>query len=197
MKHCFLVFLVLFLYGVHVDAQAYLNEKRIYLLDVTASMTGKGVVKTPDIFNHVKEQLTATLNNIESPQTEIVVVPFTNVVHNPIAGVISQKDSLANEISKIVIQRGDTNIEEAWRHGVSLLDSTKINYLFLLTDGLHNCGVEKDSLYNTLSEWQSIAKDKYMFAFYPSFCYTIHILKLKGVFYIWQPVRLVQSKEKF
>lgn len=166
MKYRIIALLVFFLLCEAGQAQSYLKEKRIYLLDVTASMVGKGVVETPNIFNDVKEQLKNTLDNVESTHTEIVVVPFTDVVHNPINGFISQKDSLANEISKINIQRGDTNIEDAWRYGVSLLDSTKVNYLFLLTDGLHNCGVEKDSLYSTLSQWQSIAKDKYMFAFY-------------------------------
>ena len=166
MKQQFISLFALFLLSTVGYAQSYLNEKRIYLLDVTASMVGRGVVETPDIFNNVKDQLKTSLDNIESSQTEIVIVPFTDIVHDPITGVISQKDSLAREISKIKIQRGDTNIEDAWRHGVSLLDSTKVNYLFLLTDGFHNCGVEKDSLYNTLSEWQSIAKDKYMFAFY-------------------------------
>ncbi|MBQ8810722.1 MAG: VWA domain-containing protein [Bacteroidales bacterium] len=148
------------------SAQTFLAEKRIYLLDVTASMTGKGVVKTPDIFSDVKSQLTKSLDDIDSQQTEIVIVPFTDIVHRPITGLISQKDSLAGEISKIKIQVGDTNIADAWNYGISQLDSTKVNYLFLLTDGLHNCGVSKDSLYHSLSEWQYIAKDKYMFAFY-------------------------------
>lgn len=148
------------------SAQTFLSEKRIYLLDVTASMTGKGVVKTPDIFSDVMSQLTKSLDDIDSQQTEIVIVPFTDIVHRPITGLISQKDSLAGEISKIKIQAGDTNIADAWSYGISQLDSTKVNYLFLLTDGLHNCGVSKDSLYHSLSEWQFIAKDKYMFAFY-------------------------------
>lgn len=166
MKRHLFALLVFLLLGIESIAQSYLHEKRIYLLDVTASMIGQGVVETPAIFNDVKEQLKNSLNNIESPNTEIVIVPFTDVPHSPITGFISQKDSLAKEISKIKILRGDTNIADAWMNGVNLLDSTKVNYLFLLTDGLHNCGVEKDSLYNALSDWQYIAKDKYMFAFY-------------------------------
>lgn len=166
MKRQFFALLVFLLLGIDAIAQGYLNEKRIYLLDVTASMVGEGIVKTPNIFNDVKEQLKGALNNIESTQTEIVIVPFTDVAHTPIIGLVSQKDSLAKEISKIKIQRGDTNIADAWTKGINLLDCTKVNYLFLLTDGLHNCGVEKDTLYNMLSEWKYIAKDKYMFAFY-------------------------------
>lgn len=149
-----------------VGAQPYLNEKRVYLLDVTASMEGRGIVETPNIFDNVKNQLSNSLSNITYPQTEIVIVPFTENIFNPIRGNITQIDSLVNEISKIGIEKGDTNIADAWEYGISELDSTKVNYLFLLTDGLHNHGVEKEVLYKRLQEWQYIAKDKYMFAFY-------------------------------
>lgn len=149
-----------------VGAQPYLNEKRVYLLDVTASMEGRGIVETPNIFDNVKNQLSNSLSNITYPQTEIVIVPFTESIFNPIRGNITQIDSLVNEISKIGIEKGDTNIADAWEYGISELDSTKVNYLFLLTDGLHNHGVEKEVLYKRLQEWQYIAKDKYMFAFY-------------------------------
>lgn len=149
-----------------VGAQPYLNEKRVYLLDVTASMEGRGIVETPNIFDNVKNQLSNALSNITYPQTEIVIVPFTESIFNPIRGNITQIDSLVNEISKIGIEKGDTNIADAWEYGISELDSTKVNYLFLLTDGLHNHGVEKEVLYKRLQEWQYIAKDKYMFAFY-------------------------------
>lgn len=166
MKYKVLCCFILLFCGMSCYAQSFRNEKRIFLLDVTASMTGKGVIDTPDIFSDVKKLLVNSLDNIESPQTEIVIVPFTNMVHRPITGVISHKDSLASEISKIKIHTGDTNIADAWNYGITQLDSTKVNYLFLLTDGLHNCGVPKDTLYHNLSEWQYIAKDKYMFAFY-------------------------------
>lgn len=149
-----------------VGAQSYLNEKRIYLLDVTASMAGQGTVETPNIFDNVKKQLSNAVSSVVYPETEIVIVPFTESVFYSIHGKISQVDSLVNEISKISIRRGDTNIADAWEYGVSELDSTKVNYLFLLTDGLHNHGVEKDVLYQRLNDWQNIAKDKYMFAFY-------------------------------
>ena len=86
MKYRIIALLVFFLLCEAGQAQSYLKEKRIYLLDVTASMVGEGVVETPNIFNDVKEQLKNTLDNVESTHTEIVVVPFTDVVHNPING---------------------------------------------------------------------------------------------------------------
>ena len=47
-----------------MHSQTYMQENRIYLVDVTASMIGKGNVKTPDIFSKVKEGLLETINNI-------------------------------------------------------------------------------------------------------------------------------------
>ncbi len=151
---------------INLCAQDFMKEKRIYLVDVTASMIGKGGVKTPDIFNKVKDQLTTAISNIQDNDTEIVVIPFTNTTHRAIYGTSAKKDSLLAEISKISIKSGDTNIVDAWLRGISELDSAKVNYLFLLTDGLHNCGHSKEELYRNLNTWPQIAKDKYYFAFY-------------------------------
>ena len=153
---------------IHAESygQTYKNEKRIYLVDVTASMEGRGNVETPAIFKYVKQALCATLRDIERPETEIVLIPFTNVVHKPITGQISDCDSLVNEIGRMTIQRGDTNIAGAWKRGLQELDSLKVNYMFLLTDGLHNCGPEKEKLYQQLRDWEELSAGKYMFAFY-------------------------------
>lgn len=146
--------------------QSYMQEKRIYLVDVTASMIGKGNVKTPDIFSKVKEGLLETINNLNTPTTEVVIVPFTNKPHDKMNGQIIAKDEILENIKSLAIKPGDTNIADAWNYAVQEIDSTKVNYLFLLTDGLHNCGPEKDSLYSDLRKWAGISKDKYYFAFY-------------------------------
>lgn len=155
-----------FLISQAVYAQNYMQERRIYILDVTASMEGKGVVKTPNIFDHVKKELYNTLKSIENPNTEIVIVPFTDIPHKPIIGSISKRDSLLNEIQNLNIKKGDTNIADAWSFGMHKLDSTRVNYIFLLTDGLHNCGPEKEILYERLKAWEEISQNKYYFAFY-------------------------------
>lgn len=94
-----------FLISQAVYAQNYMQERRIYILDVTASMEGKGVVKTPNIFEHVKKELYNTLKSIENPNTEIVIVPFTDIPHKPIIGSISKRDSLLNEIQNLNIKK--------------------------------------------------------------------------------------------
>jgi len=146
--------------------QGLLNEKRIYMLDVTASMVGEGVVETPNIFSEVKSKLAQAISDIQSLQTEVVVIPFTDSPFEPIRGFLHDKDSLLAAITNIDIRRGDTNIAGAWDRGLRELDSTKVNYMFLLTDGLHNCVVEKDTLYKKLSSWSDLSKGKHMFAFY-------------------------------
>ena len=127
-------------------AQNFMQERRIYILDVTASMEGKGVVETPDIFDQVKKELRDAVESIDNPNTEVVVVPFTDVPHELIRGMISERDSLLEDIRNLSIKKGDTNLADAWSRGVQEIDSTRINYIFLLTDGLHNCGPEKEVL---------------------------------------------------
>lgn len=156
-----LVFLCSSLY-----AQKYLQEKRIYLVDVTKSMAGKGVVPTPDIFETVKGNLIRAISDLEDPNTEIIVIPFTNKPHQMIHGYVSQKDSLVNALNALGLKQGDTNVADAWTMGVSCLDSTKVNYMFLLTDGLHNCGPSQDELFYRLKQWEFIRSKKYFFAFY-------------------------------
>lgn len=166
MKRTILFISTILFLCMNLYAQDFMKEKRIYLVDVTASMIGKGGVKTPDIFNKVKDQLTTAISNIQDADTEIVVIPFTNTTHQAIYGTSTKKDSLLAEINKISIKNGDTNIVDAWLSGISELDSARVNYLFLLTDGLHNCGHSKEELYNNLNNWPQIAKGKYYFAFY-------------------------------
>lgn len=166
--HKILISLFLFVMPViSTYSQANLEEKRIYLVDVTASMEGKGVGMTFDIFDKVKRELIATIDSINDPSTEIVIVPFTNKVHKSISGILTNhKDSLMNEIQQIKVMSGDTNITSAWEYGLSLLDSTKVNYLFLLTDGLHNYGGPKEQLYERLRDWNNFTMRNYYFAFY-------------------------------
>lgn len=149
-----------------IYGQSYKMEKRIYIVDVTASMEGKGNVITPNIFSEVKQKLANTIEGISDSTTEIVIIPFTNTPHDAIKGETSRADSLIKEIYDINIKKGDTNIADAWKQGLQELDSHKVNYLFLLTDGLHNCGPSREELYDQLKSWEAISANNYYFAFY-------------------------------
>jgi hypothetical protein len=164
--HILSLVLPIFFLGFVASAAIPQKEKRIYLVDVTSSMQGGGSVETPDIFNTVKASLIETLQEIADTTTEIEIIPFTNKVHKGINATIAQRDSLIDFINKLEVKKGDTNIADAWSEGVSKTDTTKINYLFILTDGLHNCGPKKTVLYKRLSAWGDFSADSYLFAFY-------------------------------
>ena len=161
-----LAFLFCFLACLCVYGQVHRPEKRISLVDVTASMEGRGVFPSENIFGAVKSKLVLSISNLTSDDVEIVIVPFTDKPHAPIVGTSADKEKIINQIELLGIQRGDTNIADAWSVGEELIDSTKVNYLFLLTDGLHNCGPEKEELYSRLKNWADVSGGKYYFAFY-------------------------------
>ena len=154
------------LMGFIASAEIPQREKRIYLVDVTASMKGDGVVDTPDIFDTVKGSLIETLQEIADTTIEIEIIPFTDKVHEGIRANISEREKLIDFINELDVKKGDTNIADAWSLGVSKIDTTKINYLFILTDGLHNFGPKKGVLYDRLSSWGDFAAEHYYFAFY-------------------------------
>lgn len=165
-RQYFLLVALLSLFCNKVVAQPPLQEKRIYLVDVTASMEGKGEVVTPDIFQAVKDSLSEAIQQIRDTTTEIEIIPFSNKVYKEIQGKVADKDSLIKCINELTIKNGDTNIADAWSYGLTRLDTTKINYFFVLTDGLHNCGPKKEELYRRLSRWSDLSTGKYIFAFY-------------------------------
>jgi len=156
-KLYFLLTALLSLFCSKAVAQPPLQEKRIYLVDVTASMEGKGAVETPDIFHTVKKSLSETIQQIRDTTTEIEIIPFSNKVYKGIHGKVADKDSLIRCVNELAIKNGDTNIADAWSYGLTRLDTTKINYFFVLTDGLHNCGPERKNFtadFQTGVVWQ-------------------------------------------
>ena len=76
------------------------------------------------------------------------------------------KKKLLTSIDGINVAGGDTDIANAWIEGQKLVDNSKINYVFLLTDGLHNAGVPKENLYEMLKSWEKYTQNKYIFGFY-------------------------------
>lgn len=151
------------------SAQDTMRVKRIYLVDVTKSMIGEGKINgkynaTEDIFDMLKVDLASTLSSKSiCDEDEIVIIPFTNKVFDKITGRGSDKFELADKVRNLTTKPGDTNIDDAWLAGVKELDSNKINLLFLMTDGIHNCGPDINELYKHLGEWND---NVYNLAFY-------------------------------
>lgn len=152
------------IYSTKALASKIMDEKRIYLIDLTRSMRGFNGEK--DIFDSVKHELGAAISEITDTTTEIVLIPFTDRPLDIYTNTIRNKENILKYISNLDTRHGDTNILEAWNKGVEQLDSTCINYMFMLTDGVHNCGVPIEDLYRTLNEWHIKSVGKYEFAFY-------------------------------
>ena len=151
-------------FSANAKVSKLMDEKRIYLVDLTRSMEGYNGAE--DIFDKVKEQLKSAISTMTDTTSEIVIVPFTDKSHELYIDKIANKKSILDYIANLKTRPGNTNILDAWRKGESVLDSAKINYMFMLTDGVHNTGESVDSLYSTLSNWHSMTQGKYQFAFY-------------------------------
>lgn len=161
-----ILFIILTIISINGYAQISKEEKRIYLFDVTASMEGKGVVPTANVFSSVKRNLQYSIGLIKNKYTEISIIPFTNKPLNNYSFTLDSLHLINQCIDDLKIEKGDTNIADAWLAGINEIDTTKINYLFLITDGLHNTGPEKDILYQHIDSWKDIAENHYYFAFY-------------------------------
>lgn len=151
-------------YSSNAKASKFLDERRIYLVDLTRSM--EGFNGNANIFNELKKQLHSAVNTMNDTSSEIIIIPFTDKPHEIYSEKIAHKDSIHNYITRLQTKTGDTNILGAWNKGVDLLHPSKINYMFMLTDGVHNCGEPIDSLYRKLESWHAETSGKYQFAFY-------------------------------
>lgn len=147
-----------------VFSKKLLDERRIYLIDLTRSMEGYN--GSENIFGTVKSQLSSAISEITDTTTEVILIPFTDRPFESFIGKISRRDEILNYISELKPKHGDTNILAAWSKGVEYLDDSKINYLFMLTDGVHNYGPPIEDLYQALNEWHNQTNGKYEFAFY-------------------------------
>lgn len=127
-------------------------ENRIFLVDLSGSMCGLGSVQTENVLDKMTSELESTINWIPD-STDITIIPFTDQVITMVKGTSSDKRELCQVVSEFKSLEGNTNIWAAWEAGLSELDSTKINYIFLLSDGYHNRGISRADLYNIFKQW--------------------------------------------
>lgn len=141
-----------------LHANNYMPEKRIYLVDLSGSMTGLGSVRTENVMDKMKADLKATVNWVPT-NTDFVFIPFTEHILPYIKGTNTDKQLLNGHISDLEIMPGNTDIASAWQCALTELDSTKVNYLFLLSDGYHNRGISKQGLYSSLQNWMNDSRN--------------------------------------
>lgn len=163
MKFLFTI-LAFFLFAVELSAQDKMLVKRIYVFDVTKSMIGEGKINgkygTPKVFSQLKDDLVSTITGSSiCDDDEIVIIPFTNTTFDKIMGYGRDRNRIADEVKNLTTKSGDTNIVDAWLAGLKEIDQNKINLLFLMTDGIHNCGPDVNELYRSLEQWDDNANN--------------------------------------
>lgn len=163
MKFLFTI-LTFFLFAAEVYAQDKMLVKRIYVFDVTKSMIGEGKINgkygTPKVFGQLRDDLMSTITGSSvCDDDEIVIIPFTDTTFDKITGYGRDRNNIANEIKNMTTKPGDTNIVDAWLAGLNEIDPNKINLLFLMTDGIHNCGPDVNELYRKLEQWDDDANN--------------------------------------
>lgn len=125
-----------------ISVSVMATERRVYYLDVTASMTGYN--SSENIWDTVTSNLKKAIKAIPDDDTEVVIKSFTDSNHS-VTKIVSAKATttgkkkICNEIDKLNPTQ-NTNchtdifvpFEDFYKHEISL---TKVDYFFLMTDG--------------------------------------------------------------
>ena len=168
-----------------MTAQTFVEQKerRVYYLDVTASMTGyRG---SESIWDEVVYNLSEAIDSIDNEDTEIIIKTFTDNAHK-VQTIVSEKvtDSGKANIKKKVKEINPSENTDVWtdvyvpfedfyKHEIK---KNKVNYFFLMTDGQqtdnkkHLGGTEK--LNSAIANWNNITDngEKHIYGFYVMLC---------------------------
>lgn len=177
-----LLSILLILVGVELllTAQTFFEkqERRVYYLDVTASMTGYN--NSQNIWQNVISNLKSAIDSIQDERTEIVIKTFTDSLH-PVETLVSAcatsegKETIKNSIDTLdpsintnVHTDIDVTFTDFYNHEIS---KTKVNYFFLMTDG---CQYSPRAQYlNTvISNWNKKTDNgkEHIYGFYVMLC---------------------------
>ena len=170
MKKTVLFILFVFIYSFSFSqTEKFKETKNIYLLDVTLSMFGYN--NAPNIFDNVRNELINSINAIQNPKTEIVVVTFQDNILDTWTAYADDKGKTEivthlQNIEEKKLKATRTNIYSVWKKGQELVDPNKLNVMYLLTDGVQNTQkVNKNKLYNEVKDWGTFANNKDYYAF--------------------------------
>lgn len=185
MQKVFLTIITLVCTVLSLTAQTFVEQKerRVYYLDVTASMTGyRG---SEDIWDDVIYNLSEAIDAIDNEDTEIIIKTFTDNAHK-VQTIVSEKatESGKANIKKKVKEINPSENTDVWTDVyVPLKDfykheikRNKVNYFFLMTDGQqtdnkkHLGGAKK--LNSAIANWNNITDngEKHIYGFYVMLC---------------------------
>lgn len=160
-----------------------LKERRVYYVDVTASMIGYN--GSENIWESVTQNLKKAIDNVQDESTEIVIKTFTDV-DNPITAIVSEyatkngKKAIKDAIDKLDPSKNTqchTDIflpfADFYKHEIA---KTKVNYFFLMTDG-HQYSKRAGQLIEVINEWNTETKNgkKHIYGFYVMLCDGAHL----------------------
>ncbi|MGY6557666.1 MAG: hypothetical protein ACXIT9_00120 [Nitritalea sp.] len=131
------------------------KEKRIYILDGTASMVGFGGAEK--VWHKVQPLLIENITEINEQHADLVLVVFADKLYQKIEG----KDNILAFIRQYTPDLIKyTNIQIGWEAISDLLDPTLFNFVTFITDGIHNQpGISVADLVRTIQQVdQQLAK---------------------------------------
>lgn len=129
--------------------------KDIFLLDVSASMAGRGSGATAKIFEQMQSELSAVLS--KARDRRIVLIPFGTHTFPAYSGQIPEDSTALHQfLAQLTPRAGRTDIARAWLQALDSLsgDSNVANErLYVISDGLHNSReISADSLLALLAK---------------------------------------------
>lgn len=147
-----------------------LKERRVYYIDCSYSMKQNG------IWDLVRCKLKEAIDDVDDETTEILVCPYafdaksSVMVYSELA-TESGKKKLKSIIDGFTMSKATKTYHEAplrdfYNNRVS---SDRINYVFIMTDGISDHIAEdqnQDPFPSELRTWQDRYKDKYVYGFY-------------------------------
>lgn len=139
--------------------------KDVFLIDVSASMSGRGSVATASVFDRMQGELCEALS--QAKQTEVVLIPFATRPQTSTSLILPEDSSkLQSFLQALRPQAGRTDIYSAWQEALQKLSLDKEatqKRLFLITDGLHNSKkYPVDSLQAIVNAWSSRGQEAFL-----------------------------------
>ncbi len=142
----FFVFKILCFSSISLFGQV--KEKRIYVLDATASMTGFG--NYPEVWSKVKPPLIENIEEVNESKAEMVLFTFADKVYQTIEGKSEILNFLKNFTPDLITS---TNIYSGWEGIQKHIDPKKFNFVTFITDGVHNSTqISQEDLRNKIKE---------------------------------------------
>lgn len=115
------------------------NFRDIFLIDVSASMSGQGDRASASVFEHMRTELSDAFASAKSAEVSLVTFG-TNVFDTKTFKIPSDRAGLTEFLQAMEPRMGRTDIYQAWKAGLELLPDT-VSRLFLISDGQHNSKV--------------------------------------------------------